>query len=187
MRNNVESEPSSGNHHLLTLRFLDSSLRLSAIPLTVASMWVAVTNRESSEVYGDLDYKTDISGIKYLVAMNGICAGYALLTIVFSWVRGRISEWVFFVSDQVLAYLMVTSTSAVIELLYLLYRGDRDVSWSEACGTYGKYCGQVKVSLILHGIAFFCFLALSCISAYRVFSKFEPPYVSTKQGNEQGE
>ncbi|XP_068655483.1 CASP-like protein 2D1 [Aristolochia californica] len=185
MRNATETEPSSPNHHL-TLRFLDSSLRLSTIPLTVSSIWVMVTNKEFNDVYGDLDYKS-LSGFKYLVAMNGICAGYALLAIVFSWLRGRISDWVFFISDQVLAYLLVTSTSAVIELLFLFQRGDRDVSWSEACSTYRKYCGRVKVSLILHGMAFACFLVLSCISAYRVFSKFEAPYVSTKEGNEEVE
>ena len=86
--------------------------------------------------------------------------------------------------EQVLAYLMVTSGSAVIEILYLGYMGDREVSWSEACSSYSKFCSKTKLSLVLHMVSMLFFFLLSVISAYRVFNKFGAPYVSSKEEGE---
>jgi hypothetical protein len=47
--------------------------------------------------------------------------------------------------EQIVAYLMVTSGTAVFEILYLAYNGDREVVWSEALSSYGKFCYRVKV------------------------------------------
>ncbi|KAK1279253.1 hypothetical protein QJS04_geneDACA018255 [Acorus gramineus] len=76
---------------------------------------------------------------------------------------------------QLLAYLMVTSFSSVAEFLYLAYNGDREVSWSEACSYYGKFCGRAAASFAFHVIILLCFCALSPLSAYRYFSRFEAP------------
>ncbi|XP_077243667.1 CASP-like protein 2D1 isoform X3 [Tasmannia lanceolata] len=137
-----ENKPSSTNP-LHSLRYLDVSLRLTAIPLSVVSIWVMVTNKQDS-LYGSLKF-SNLTGLKYLVCINAICAAYALIAVVFSWLRSSFNAWVFFVSDQLLAYLMVTSGSAVAEILYLGYKGDRDVSWSEACSSYGKFCNKMVV------------------------------------------
>lgn len=51
----------------------------------------------------------------------------------------------FGVFEQIVAYLMVTSGTAVFEILYLAYNGDREVVWSEALSSYGKFCYRVKV------------------------------------------
>jgi len=47
--------------------------------------------------------------------------------------------------EQIVAYLMVTSGTAVFEILYLAYNGDREVVWSEALSSYGKFCYRMKV------------------------------------------
>ena len=70
---------------------------------------------------------------------------------------------------------MVTSGSAGGELMYLAYKGDVQVTWSEACSSYGKFCSKLKIALILHFLAVFCFLVLAVISAFRAFSMFDPP------------
>lgn len=80
---------------------------------------------------------------------------------------------------------MVTSMAALVEFLYLAYDGDRVVSWSEACVSYGKFCNRLKIALILHAIAVCCFLILAVISAYRVFRRFDPPFVLSKDGQHQ--
>lgn len=85
---------------------------------------------------------------------------------------------------QIMAYLMVTSGAAVLEILYLAYKGDRGVTWSEACISYGRFCSKVKLALILHCLALCCFLVLAVISGYRAFSIFEPPPVSPKEVEE---
>lgn len=79
---------------------------------------------------------------------------------------------------------MVTSMAALVEFLYLTYNGDQVVSWSEACVSYGKFCSRVKIALILHVIAVCCFLGLAVISAYRVFRRFDPPFVPSKEGQQ---
>ncbi|KAF8370123.1 hypothetical protein HHK36_031840 [Tetracentron sinense] len=184
MRNVDENIPTSINH-LHILKILEFSLRLSVIPFTVASIWVTVTNKQdSSSSYGKLEF-SKLVGLKYMVCINAISAGYAFVTVLSSWLRCLLAKaWLFFVSDKVAAYLMVTSMAAVVEILYLVYNGDRDVSWSEACSSYGSFCSRVQVALVLHASVFCCFFVLALISAYRVFSKFEPP-VPSKEVEEE--
>ncbi|KAK8965079.1 hypothetical protein KSP40_PGU018997 [Platanthera guangdongensis] len=39
---------------------------------------------------------------------------------------------------------MVTSSLATTELLYLAHEGDKEVSWSEVCSNFGKFCNREK-------------------------------------------
>ncbi|XP_042520951.1 CASP-like protein 2D1 isoform X1 [Macadamia integrifolia] len=172
-----QNKPASKVH----LRFIDLFLRLSVIPLSIASIWLTATNKQDSIIYGRLEF-SNLSGLKYMVWINAISVGYSLVAIVSSWFKCLLTKaWFFLFSDQVLSYLMVTSTAAVVELLYLVYNGDKDVSWSEACSSFGSFCNRVKMALVLHAIALLCFLGLSLISAYRVFSKFGPPCVTSEE------
>lgn len=82
---------------------------------------------------------------------------------------------------QIVAYLMVTSGAAVMEIVFLAYKGDREVSWSEACASNGKFCSRMKLALVLHSLALCSFLVLAVISAYRLFSMYEAPSVSHKE------
>ncbi|PIA57829.1 hypothetical protein AQUCO_00500030v1 [Aquilegia coerulea] len=174
MRNFSENQPTHTNR----LQLLDTFLRLSVIPLSAASIWLTVTNKEDNSTYGRLEFSS-LVGLKYMICINAISAGYALVSVVASWLRCLLSKaWAFFVSDQVVTYLMVTSGAAVLEILYLAYNGDKAVSWSEACVSYGRFCSRMKVALILQAIALFCYFLLSLISSYKVFSRFEPPIAS---------
>lgn len=69
----------------------------------------------------------------------------------------------------------MTSVGAAMEIYYLAYNGAKEDSWSEACSSYGRFCGKVKLALILHMITFCCFFILAVISAFRAFSVFDPP------------
>ncbi|KAL3581521.1 hypothetical protein D5086_015853 [Populus alba] len=61
---------------------------------------------------------------RYMFFVSGICASYAFLGAVSSWIRCFVTKaWLFFVSDQIVAYLMVTSGTAVLEILYLACNG----------------------------------------------------------------
>ena len=163
-----------------TLKLIDFSLRILVIPLSVASIWLTVTNKQDNTTYGKLEY-SNLLGLKYMICTSALSAGYALFAAASSWVKSIVNKaWFFFVSDQVVTYLMVTSMSSVAEILYLAYNGDRDVTWSEACSLYGDFCTKMKIALILHALALFCFLILAVISAYRIFSTFELPLDPTE-------
>ncbi|KAK4386967.1 CASP-like protein 2D1 [Sesamum angolense] len=153
------------------LKILDFSIRLLLIPFNLASIWIAVNNRQNNIDYGELEFADFI--------------GYALFAAVSSWLRCLVTKaWIFFVADQVLAYLLVASLATLVEFLYLAYNGDQVVSWSQACASYGKFCSRLKIALSLHVIAVGCFLVLAVISAFRVFRRYDPPFVPSKEGEQ---
>ncbi|CAH8279713.1 unnamed protein product [Arabidopsis lyrata] len=159
----------------MSLKIIDSCLRLSVVPLSVATIWLTVTNHESNPDYGNLDYNS-IMGLKYMVGVSAISAIYALLSTISLWVTCLVSKaWLFFVPDQVLAYVMTTSVAGATEIVYLLNKGDKIVTWSEMCSSYPHYCSKLTIALGLHVFVLFFFLFLSVISAYRAFSPFDPP------------
>ncbi|XP_002312076.2 CASP-like protein 2D1 [Populus trichocarpa] len=114
-------------------------LKIAFLPIARGSKWMA---RDSLR----MDVEEPVYARKYMFFVSGICASYAFLAAVSTWIRCFVTKaWLFFVSDQIVAYLMVTSGTAVFEILYLAYNGDREVVWSEALSSYGKFCYRVKV------------------------------------------
>ncbi|KAI5333755.1 PREDICTED: CASP [Prunus dulcis] len=187
MRENLdENAPNfTSNLPVPALKLLDCSLRVSVIPLSIATIWLTVTNKQDNISYGKLEF-SNFTGLKYMVCISTISAAYAFLATMASWIRCLVTKaWLFFVSDQIVAYLMLTSGAAVMEILSLASNGDRTVSWSEACSSYGRFCSRMKVALVLHALALCSFIVLAVISAYRVFSMFEPPAVSHKEVDEE--
>ncbi|GMI63758.1 CASP-like protein 2D1 [Hibiscus trionum] len=176
----------SSNKQTPLVKLLDSSLRLCVIPLSVATIWLTVTNKEHNSIYGDVNF-TNLTGLKYMVFTSAISAGYATFAAVASCITFTCfvtKAWLFFVSDQVVAYLMVTSGAAVMEILELAYNGDQKITWSEACESYGKFCSKMKVALLLHALVLCCFIVLAAISAYRLFTPFHPPFSSKEVEHE---
>ncbi|GKV39532.1 hypothetical protein SLEP1_g47290 [Rubroshorea leprosula] len=99
MRSNLENN--SPNTHIPILKFLDCSLRLSVVPLSVATIWITVTNDQENSTYGTIKF-SNLLGLKYMVFISAICAGYAFVAVVASWFKCLVSKaWIFFVSDQV--------------------------------------------------------------------------------------
>ncbi|XP_039140234.1 CASP-like protein 2D1 [Dioscorea cayenensis subsp. rotundata] len=143
-----------------------------------------VRNKQYSDGYGKVEF-SNLSGFKYLVCINGISAVYAFVSFALSFFKCFTRDWILYLFDQVVAYLMVTSMAAVVELVYLANEGDAKVSWSSACNYYEKFCNRAQVSLALHVMAMVCFLILSLISAYKTFSKFDAPSYPSKEVGEQ--
>ncbi|KNA12787.1 hypothetical protein SOVF_122740 [Spinacia oleracea] len=166
----------SSNKTIPRLKLLDFSLRISVIPLSIASLCLTIGTNEDNPDYGSIKF-LNFSGLKYMVAVAAIAAGYGVVAAISTWIPCLVNKaWLFFVSDQVMAYLMLTSEAAGAELMYLAYKGDVDVAWSEACTAYPHFCTNLKLALLLHFLALFCFLFLALISAFRAFSMFDPPF-----------
>ncbi|KAK2413856.1 CASP protein 2A2 [Trifolium repens] len=184
MRRSHIDDSTSEKNHISMLKIFDSSLRLISVPLSVATIWITVTNKQDNTSYGMLKY-SNFSGLKYMVYVSALCAGYAIVAAVCSWIRYLVTKaWIFFISDQVIAYLMVTSIAATMEIYYLAYNGAKEDSWSQACSSYGKFCSKVKLAFILQIITFVCFFVLAVISAFRAFSVFDPPSVISQDVDE---
>lgn len=63
MTTHIDDSASGKNHNLPMLKIFDSSLRLFAVPLSVATIWITVTNQQDNSSYGMLKYY-NISGLK---------------------------------------------------------------------------------------------------------------------------
>ncbi|XP_040376187.1 CASP-like protein 2D1 [Oryza brachyantha] len=156
-------------------RLAELGLRLCAGPLAVASLWEMATNKQVDATYGEVSF-SDVSGFRYLVCINAITAAYSVASILLSSFKFITRfDWLIFLLDQASAYLLLTSASAAAEVVYLAREGDREASWGEVCSYFGRFCGGATVSVALNAAALLCFMALSLISAFRVFTKFAPP------------
>jgi len=169
----------------------EMALRVCVIPLAVASLWQMATNRQADDTYGAISF-SNLAGFKYLIVINAITAAYSVASILLSSVKSLARyDWLVFVLDQAAAYLLLTSCSAAAEVVYLAREGDRQVSWGEVCSYFGRFCGRATVSVALQAAALLCFVALSLVSAFRVFSRFDGPGAegdySASDGGKQAE
>ncbi|AQK43035.1 CASP-like protein 2A2 [Zea mays] len=157
-------------------RPIETLLRAAPLVLCVAAMTLMLRDQQSNE-YGTVAY-SDLGGFKYLVYANGLCAAYSLASAFYTAVPRPATvsrSWVVFLLDQVFTYLILAAGAAAAELLYLAYNGDKEVTWSEACGVFGSFCRQARTSVAITFGAVLCFILLSLLSSYRLFSAYEAP------------
>ncbi|XP_076916020.1 CASP-like protein 2A1 [Bidens hawaiensis] len=160
-------------------------LRLFPVGLCVAALVVMIKDSETND-YGSLSY-SNITAFRFLVHANGILAGYSLLSAAFTAVPRPMTmprAWTFFLLDQVSTYLILAAGAVATEVAFLTYKGDVAVTWSEACGSYGHFCKQATASITITFLVVICYILLSLISAYRLFSKYDAPVGYLNKGIE---
>ncbi|GAA0163542.1 dehydrogenase [Lithospermum erythrorhizon] len=159
-----------------SVRTIETLLRLLPMSICIAALIVMIKNSQTND-YGSLSY-SDLGAFRYLVHANGICAGYSLLTAIVAAVPRPSTvprAWTFFILDQVLTYIILAAGATSTEVIYLAYKGDDSVTWSQACGSFGGLCRKATASVALTFIVTLCYACLSFISSYRLFSKYDPP------------
>ncbi|KVI10588.1 Uncharacterized protein family UPF0497, trans-membrane plant [Cynara cardunculus var. scolymus] len=167
------------------IRTVETLLRLLPVGLCVAALVVMLKDSETNE-YGSLSY-SNLTAFRFLVHANGICAGYSLLSAAFTAIPRPITmprAWTFFLLDQVLTYLILAAGAVATEVAFLTYKGDVAVTWSEVCGTYGDFCRKATASIIITFVVVICYVLLSLISSYRLFSKYDAPVGYKNKGIE---
>lgn len=181
----IEMAPSSGNggDGSTTMRTAETLLRLVPLALCVVALLVMLKNSQTNDL-GSVSY-SDLGAFRYLVHANGICAGYSLLSaIIVAMPRPSTMSraWTFFFLDQLLTYVILAAVTASTEVLFLAYKGDASVTWSEVCGSFGGFCHKATASVGMTFGTVTCYAALSLLSSYKLFSKFDAPvgYFSNK-------
>ncbi|KAK9674277.1 hypothetical protein RND81_12G223000 [Saponaria officinalis] len=170
-----------------TMRTAETLLRLLPLGLCVAALVVMLKNSQTND-FGSVSY-SDLGAFKYLVHANGVCAGYSLLSAVVTAVPRPITmsrAWTFFLLDQVLTYMIIAAGAVSTEVVYLAYKGDEAITWSEACSSFGVFCHKATASVIITFVVVICYAALSLISSYRLFSRFDPPTIHPTKESEMG-
>lgn len=175
------NEELEGNTSILTT--VETFLRLVPIGLCVTALVIMLKNSQENE-YGSVAY-TDLGAFRYLVHANGICAGYSLLSaVIVALPRSSTMPraWTFLLLDQVLTYLILAAGAVSTEVLYLAEKGDTATTWSSACGSFGPFCHKVTASIAITFAAVVCYVLLSLISSYKLFSKYDAPLSNPAKG-----
>jgi len=75
----------------------------------------------------------------------------------------------------VLTYIILAAGAVSTEVLYLAEKGNTDTTWSSACGSFGRFCNKVTASVTITFVAVLCYVLLSLISSYKLFTKYDAP------------
>ncbi|KAL5550095.1 hypothetical protein UlMin_000271 [Ulmus minor] len=162
-----------------TMRTAETLLRLVPIAPCIAALVVMLHNSQSND-YGSLTY-SHLGAFRYLVHINGICAGYSLLSaVIVAMPRAstKSQAWTFFILDQIMTYLVLAAGAASTEVVYLAYKGDTAVTWSAACSSFGRFCHKATASVATTFAVVVCYAVLSLISSYKLFSNFDAPLLN---------
>lgn len=71
--------------------------------------------------------------------------------------------------------MILAAGTVAAEVLYLANKGDNAITWSEACGEYGGFCHKATASVGITFGAVACYVVLSLISSYRLFTTYDAP------------
>ncbi|URE04481.1 CASP-like protein [Musa troglodytarum] len=134
--------------------------------------------------YGAISY-ADLTAFKYLVYANGVCAAYSLFSALYVAMPRPTTlsrSWTLFFFDQVLTYAILAAGTMSAEIMYLAYDGDVKVTWSKECNVFGSFCKRATTSIGLTFASVACYVLLSLVSSYRLFSAYETPlpFISSK-------
>ncbi|XP_049414981.1 CASP-like protein 2A1 [Solanum stenotomum] len=174
------------NDNSSSMRTAETMLRLLPMGLCVVALVIMLKNQQTND-YGSITY-SDLGTFRYLVHANGICAGYSLLSAIVAVVPRPITmsrAWTFFLLDQILTYAILAAGAVSTEVVYLAYKGDTAVTWSESCGSFGSFCHKATASVSITFIVSLCYAGLSLLSSYRLFSKYDAP-VGSYNNNKGG-
>lgn len=181
----VDHEQRGGDDTGSAMRSVETLLRLLPVGLCVAALVLMLKDSETND-FGSLSY-SNIGAFRYLVHANGICAGYSLLAAVVAAVPRPSTmprAWTFFLLDQLLTYVILAAGAVSTEVVYLAYKGDEAITWSETCGSYGGFCKKATASVAITFVVGICYALLSLMSSYRLFSKYDAPIAYSNKGIE---
>lgn len=85
---------------------------------------------------------------------------------------------------QLLTYLILAAGAISTEVVYLAYKGDASITWSQTCGSFGGFCRKATASIVITFVVTLCYAVLSLISSYRLFSKYDAPVACDNKGIE---
>ncbi|KAG2259583.1 hypothetical protein Bca4012_055725 [Brassica carinata] len=167
------------------IRTAETMLRLAPVGLCLAALVIMLKDSQNNE-FGSVSY-SNLSAFRYLVHANGICAGYSILSAANAAMPGSSSTmprvWTFFCLDQILTYVVLAAGAVSTEVLYLAYKGDDAITWSDACSSFGSFCHRATASVIITFVVVCFYVLLSLISSYKLFTRFDPPAIVDSNKN----
>lgn len=87
---------------------------------------------------------------------------------------------------QVTVYMLLTASATSTEILVLIYNGNEKVTWSEACSYYHDFCTKAKTSVLISYSTVFCYVGLTLLSSFLLFSRYKHPFPFLRKGGGGG-
>ncbi|WCJ40195.1 CASP-like protein 1F2 [Euphorbia peplus] len=157
-------------------------LRIVAIASAVASIGVMVTSHQTVMVFGiytTARYQYS-SAYRFLVGADAVACGFCLVSLVFlcrlysSKTRNITSFFYLLLHDMVMMVLLASGCAAATAIGYVGRFGEEKINWGAVCDYVANFCNQILVSTILSYISFFCFFALTILSAHNLIFTSHP-------------
>ncbi|KAK4774765.1 hypothetical protein SAY86_009700 [Trapa natans] len=113
------------------------------------------------------------SVLRFLLGVDSVACGFSLLSMMFICHLSRFqpnfrSYFFLFLHDLVIMVLMISGCSAASAIGYVGRYGEERTGWLAVCDQVAKFCNRTLASIILSYLAFFCYFALSIISAHKL-------------------
>ncbi|KAK6912930.1 Casparian strip membrane protein domain [Dillenia turbinata] len=148
------------------------SLRILATALTLASILVMITSKQSVTVFGialEATYRSTSSS-KFLLGANITACFFSLISSIGIYVFGSHGSdprnyFFVFLHDMMIMVLMISGCAASTAVGYMSRYGESQTGWTGICDRVAKFCNRVQIAILLSYLAFFCFLALTIMSA----------------------
>ncbi|KAK6928576.1 Casparian strip membrane protein domain [Dillenia turbinata] len=150
------------------------SLRILAIALTLASVFVMITSRQSVTLFGivfEAKYSST-SASKFLLGANITACFFSLISSIGIYIfcsHGSDPRNYFFVflHDMMIMLLMISGCAASTAVGYVSRYGESQTGWTSICDRVAKFCNRIQIAILLSYLGFFCFLALTIMSALK--------------------
>lgn len=166
------------------LRRAELSLRLVAALASVSAFAFLITDKQTrsftiftSVVVQEARY-SDMKALVFSVISLAIVAFYSVSQIarcLYSVSSASIPPssalaWAIFLLDQIMTYLILSSSAASAQSAYFSEQGNDGFKWSKVCYLYEKFCKQVGTGIIGSYVAFMALVFTSVISAFNLFA-----------------
>ncbi|KAI0493142.1 hypothetical protein KFK09_027418 [Dendrobium nobile] len=161
------------------LRVGELAMRLAAFGFAVTASALVGSDREV-RMFFSLEKRAKFTNLKvlvFLVAANGISAGYNLLQLVRCFVGmmkgsvlfGKGFAFVVFSCDQIISYVALSAMAAAAQAAFLALFGQPELQWMKICNLYSSFCRRAGEGIACAIIACLFMIIISCISAYNFF------------------
>ncbi|KAI5558549.1 hypothetical protein POPTR_017G062100v4 [Populus trichocarpa] len=153
------------------------TLRILAIAFTVAAIPIMVTAKEPVSFIGltIAPRYSQSPAMKFLLGADATVCAFSVLSLLYLWALSRsgsqtTSYFLLYLHDMVMTVLMISGCAAATAVGYLSKYGQREAFWNPFCSYVTKFCHQMLISTVLSYLAFFCYLALNILAAYKLMS-----------------
>ncbi|XP_030512193.1 CASP-like protein 1F2 [Rhodamnia argentea] len=158
-------------------RFLiaQASLRVSAFVSALIALSVMLTSNETIVLFGIKfrAYYSYASAFRFLLGADAVVCGFSLLSLILLRLVSRSGSnprncFFLFLHDLAMTVLMISACAAGTAIGYVGRYGEEKMGWVALCNRVTKFCNQVLVSVVFSYLAFFCYLAITIISASKL-------------------